>query len=250
MPEQPTLSVVVPTLNEASNIAHLVRRLTRALRHVDHEIIVVDDASADGTADLAESLRPRFPALRVVRRTSDFGLSKAILAGFAVARGELLAVIDADLQHDPGILPSLLTCAASHPIVVASRYAFRDHACHWSLFREVESRLAAWMTRRVLSIPTRDPLSGYFLVHRDLYQQIRPKLRGDGWKLLLEILVHSAGVTVAEVPFTFRSRERGKTKMNWRVVAAWLRSLLQLRSEARSGGVTPMLPRPIARVAS
>jgi dolichol-phosphate mannosyltransferase len=226
----PSLSVVVPTLNEAENLRHLVRRLDRALGEHPHEILVVDDGSTDGTAEIAEQLAADRGNLRLLRRDpSDRGLSSAILAGFRSSRGEVLAVIDADLQHDPAVLPALLHACQHRDIAIASRYAFRGKTCGWSFVREVESRAAAWLTRRVLDLSVRDPLSGFFAIRRSAFDEIAGLLRPRGWKLLLDILASAPDMTVAEVPMTFRARCRGKTKMNGAVVIAWLRQLRELR---------------------
>src|SRR5262245_39151920 len=109
----PFLSLVIPTMNEAPNLPHLLRRVARSLRGIAFEVIVADDASSDGTADIAQALVERFP-VRVLRRDRDFGLSAAVLDGFRAARGEVLAVMDADLQHDPGVLPKLVVALRSH----------------------------------------------------------------------------------------------------------------------------------------
>jgi dolichol-phosphate mannosyltransferase len=195
--------------------------------------VIVDDSSTDGTAEVAESLRTRHPSLRVLRRTRDFGLSAAIIDGFRTARGDFLGVIDADLQHDPQILSELVGALADHDVAIGSRYAFRGRTCGWSWLREVQSRLASAATRWALQIPTKDPLSGFFVLRRSVFQQVESALSNRGWKVLLEILACAPYARVAEVPFTFRPRREGRTKMNWRVIAAWARSLLELRRARR-----------------
>jgi dolichol-phosphate mannosyltransferase len=229
-------SVVVPTLNEAQNLPHLVRRVDRALRGIPHEVIVVDDGSTDGTAELADKLAATRPDVRVLHRpASERGLSAAILAGFSAARGDVLAVIDADLQHDPAVLPGLLAALDDHDVAIGSRYTFRGRTCGWSWLRELESRAAAALTRATLGIPVRDPLSGCFAIRRSAFNRVAPLLRPRGWKLLLDILASAPDIAVAEVPMTFRARCRGRTKMNARVVAAWLRQLRHLRKLRREG---------------
>lgn len=237
----PTLSLIVPTLNEAPNLRPLLGRLARALRGVPHEILIVDDASTDGTADVAETLRERFPALRILRRTRDFGLSASIVDGFRSARGGILGVIDADLQHDPGALPRLLAAVRDRAdIAIGSRYAFEGRTCGWSLIRAAESRLAAFVTHRALGIPVRDPLSGFFLLRREVFESVAPRLEGRGWKLLLEILAHVPAARVVEVPYTFRARTRGRTKMSAKVARVWMAELFRLRSLRRRPVVVPM----------
>lgn len=230
----PVLSVVIPTWNEAPNVAPLCARLARALADVPHEILFVDDGSPDGTADLAERLAcAAYPRVRVLRRHGERGLSAAVLVGFAAARGRLLAVMDADLQHDPRALPSLVAAAARADVVVGSRYAFRGGCRGWSLLRRWQSRLAAGLTRRALGLAVRDPLSGFFVVRAEVFRRLRPRLSSVGWKILLEFLAADPALRAAEVPIAFRPRRRGASKMNGAVLRAWLAALLRLRRARR-----------------
>jgi dolichol-phosphate mannosyltransferase len=245
----PTLSLIVPTLNEAKNIPTLVRWLEKVLRGIAHEIVVVDDSSSDGTADVAESLRGRHPSLRVLRRTRNFGLSAAIIDGFRNARGDLLGVMDADLQHDPRILPGLVAALVDHDVAVGSRYAFRGRTRGWSWLREAQSRLASWVTRQSLRLSTKDPLSGFFVLRRSVFEEVESGLSNRGWKVLLEILASAPYARVAEVPFTFRPRRQGQTKMSWHVVAAWLGSVVDLRRARRGRRPTEYRSRGPRRVA-
>lgn len=242
----PTISVVVPTLNEAENLPHLVRRIDRALRGVSHEIVIVDDASIDGTAAIADTLALARRDTRVIHRDAfERGLSSAILAGFDAARGRSVAVIDADLQHDPAVLPRLLGSLDHADIAIGSRYTFEGRTCGWSWIREIQSRAAATVTRAALALSVRDPLSGCFAISRAAYESLRADLRPRGWKLLLDILAAGRGISVAEVPMTFRARVRGTTKMNAAVLRAWLDQLLDLRrrrvgrSALEPAGATP-----------
>lgn len=235
----PDLSLIVPTLNEAENLPRLLRMVSRALRGISHEIIVADDASRDETARVAEDLRATYPALRILRRTANFGLSAAIVDGFRNARGSVLAVMDADLQHDPRVLPGLIAALSDHDIAIGSRYAFCGRTCGWSKLREIESRLAAFVTQAALGICVRDPLSGFFMMRRQVFTAVEAGLSTRGWKLLLEILALSPAARVAEVPFTFRARRAGKTKMSMRVVGAWLTSLVNLRRQRFVAPSTP-----------
>ena len=238
-------------LNEARNLPILFKRLRRSLLGIAHEVIVADDASTDGTADLAEDLAANCGEVRVLRRTSNFGLSQAILDGFQAARGDVLGVMDADLQHDPRVLPNLLQATETADIAIGSRYAFQGKTCGWSFLREVESRLAALVTRTMLGLKVADPLSGFFLLRREVFESVAPALQARGWKLLLEILALSPGATVAEVPFTFRSRVRGKTKMNRRVVLAWLSELRRLRRlQPRAPALAPRMSLLLPRLRS
>lgn len=225
------ISLVIPTLNEAENMLRLLHLIGRALRHHDHEVIVVDDQSDDGTADQARANVHRVRALRVVERTAERGLSASVVDGFRVANGDVVMVMDADLQHDARILPKLIAALDRSDIAIGSRYAFKGKTCGWSRLREAESRMAAALTRRVLGLSVKDPLSGFFALRREVFDSIEPRLRLEGWKILLEVLGQAPWADAAEVPFTFRPRRHGKTKMSGAVVKSWLRQLYRLRRE-------------------
>lgn len=234
-PATTRLSVIIPTLDEAGNLPRLVRLVDRALLRISHEIIVVDGGSTDGTGGLADAYaatRQDFCAIHC--DPAERGLSLAILSGFEAARGEVVAVLDADLQHDPRVLPRLLTAAETHDLAIGSRYTYRGKTCGWSWLRKIQSRGAAYVTRASLGLRVRDPLSGCFAIRREALQGVKEKLRPRGWKLLLDILALAPSLTWTEVPMTFRSRWRGKTKMSGAVVRAWLRQLRELRRMRRA----------------
>ena len=229
------ISLVIPTLNEADNIGQLLLRLDLVLTGRKAELLVCDDDSPDGTADVAEAIARRVSCdIRVIRRSAPHGLGHAILDGFSRARGQILGVIDADFQHDEVALPTMLERARTRDLAIGSRYEFMGGISGWSKWRELESRLAAGLTRKALGTAVRDPLSGYFLMRRGLYEQIVHRMQPQGWKVLLEIIGHAPGATFAEVPFIFRSRAAGESKMSWRVAQAWLSQLRRLAALNRS----------------
>lgn len=241
---RPRLSVIVPTLNEVANLRPIVTRVDGVVSTIAHEIVIVDDASTDGTAELADTLAATRPNVRVLHRPLvDRGLSAAILTGFEAARGDAVAVIDADLQHEPRVLLRLLDALEDHDLAIGSRYTFRGRTCGWSWLRKIESRAAAALTRAALGLSIHDPLSGCFAMRRTAFEATAPRLRPRGWKLLLDILVMAPDLSVAEVSMTFRSRCRGKTKMNGAVVRSWLTQLRELRRLRRA-----RVPLPIGAV--
>jgi dolichol-phosphate mannosyltransferase len=237
---RPKLSLVIPTLNEAPSLPHLLPKLEGALRGISHEVLIVDDSSTDGTADLAEEMAETFPAIRVIRREGAPSLSGAVLDGFAHARGSALGVMDADLQHDVQSLPRLLAALRDHDIAIGSRYAFRGKTLGWSALRKLQSRLASGLTRSLLDIPARDPLSGFFVLRRSVFEATRGDLAARGWKILLELLTRAPWARVAEVPYTFGPRRHGQTKMSGRVIAAWLAQLRALWLVHRSPQIRPV----------
>ncbi len=231
---QPEFSLIVPTFNERENLALFCERVTRALASWpdNYEIIVVDDNSPDKTWQKAESLRARYPQLRVIRRVQgEKGLSPSVVEGWQAAQGQLLGVIDADLQHPPEILEQLLRAFQNKAvgIVIASRYTSNGHKLKWNPIRKWISRGASNLAQSVLPSQAHavtDPMSGYFLLRRSVIDQI--SLQPRGYKILLEVLARGQYQHVAEVPYVFGKRFRGQSKLGAQVVAAYLTQLWKL----------------------
>jgi dolichol-phosphate mannosyltransferase len=232
--EPKLLSVVVPTFNEALNIAELVGRLTQLLDEPfgdRYEIIVVDDDSPDRTWELAQELAAEYPCLRVMRRRTERGLSSAIIRGWQAARGQVLGVIDADLQHPPEITLELYRVAArGADLALASRHLEGGGVSDWSLARRVISRTAQLIGLLILpGVVGRitDPLSGYFMIRRASIEGI--ELRPIGYKILIEVLARGRFPWIGEVPYVFRERTRGGSKATAKIYLEYLRHLLRLR---------------------
>lgn len=230
----PALSVIVPTYNEARNIGELVRRLSALLERLpgnDYEIIVVDDDSADRTWELALDLSRQFPKLRVLRRTQERGLSTAVIRGWQAARSEVLAVIDADLQHPPEIVLNLWEqIVRGADLAVASRHVEGGGVSDWSLRRRVVSRTAQILGLAMLpGVVGRvsDPMSGYFMFRRSCVQDL--DLNPLGYKILIEILGRGRVRWISEVPYVFGERTQGGSKVTARVYVDYLRHLIRLR---------------------
>jgi dolichol-phosphate mannosyltransferase len=225
------LSLVIPTYNEAENLPVLLPRVTEALSGIPHEIIIVDDDSPDGTWRRAEELAMDFPALRVIRRRSERGLSSAVMAGFRSARGEVLAVMDADGQHDAGLLRKLCdSVSARRGIAIASRYVPGGGTGRWNTRRTLFSRMSTRVVMILCRLSVRDPLSGFFAVDRVLFERLAPQLKHPrGFKILFDILVRlPRGTPITEVPYTFAPRMQGRSKLSLRVQVQFLLSLLDL----------------------
>ena len=225
-------SLVLPTYNEAQNIGPCVAAVSRVLEGREFEIIVSDDDSPDRTWEVAENLR--HPNVRVLRRTGVRGLSPAVVEGFEIARGELLGVMDADLQHDEAILPRMIDALAEHEFVFSTRYAGGGSTGKWSAARLFTSRTATWVTRAVLGVRLSDPMSGYFALRREVFERARPKLSPKGFKIALELYCLGRPLSSTEVPFTFRPRRAGQSKLSTRVVAESFKSLLELRRKMKA----------------
>ncbi|RLF16176.1 MAG: glycosyltransferase family 2 protein [Thermoprotei archaeon] len=227
----PELSVIVPTYNERENLPLLVERVEEALKGRSFELIVVDDNSPDGTAEEALRLAEKYGNLKVIRRPGKLGLSSAVLDGVREARAGVIAVMDADLQHPPELLPKMLgKIGEGFDLVVASRYIEGGGVEGWSFWRRLISRAATLMAK--LALPRvrglRDLMSGFFMFKREVIEGV--ELRPRGFKVLLEILVKGRWSRAAEVPYLFKPRERGKSKLGARVMWNYVEQLLELSS--------------------
>jgi dolichol-phosphate mannosyltransferase len=228
----PVVSVVTPSFNEAENVGPLVEALGAALSDVPYEIIVVDDDSPDRTWAVAGDIAARDPRVRVIRRFGDPGLSPAVMAGLGAARGEVLAVIDADLQHDERILPEMVRRIVEDEadVVVGSRASAGGSYGAWGSGRRFVSWIATLIAKVFLRVPTSDPMSGFFAVSRATFDELAPHINPQGFKILLEFIGRRrGGVRVSEVGFTFRTRLRGETKMSPSVIRSYLLAVVELR---------------------
>jgi dolichol-phosphate mannosyltransferase len=231
------LSVVIPTYGEAENIAPLVRRLTDLLGSKlgnSYELIVVDDDSPDRTWEIAAALTARYPRLRVMRRQGERGLSTAVIRGWQAARGEVLAVIDGDLQHPPEVALKLWKeIEDGADLAVASRHVEGGGVGDWSEVRRVLSRgaqlLGLMMLPRVVGRVT-DPMSGYFMVRRSAVAGV--EMHPLGYKILVEVLARGTIGRVVEVGYAFRERVEGESKVTWKLYVDYLRHLVRLRTDA------------------
>jgi dolichol-phosphate mannosyltransferase len=223
------LSVVVPTFDEGSNIAELVRRLEAALVGCSWEVIFVDDDSPDGTAELVRELGRTDNRVRCVQRIGRRGLSSACIEGMLASTAPYLAVIDADLQHDETLLPRMLNAlkAGGTDIVVGSRYLAAGGLGDWHASRARISRLATRLSRLVLHGDLTDPMSGFFMIRREAFGARVRVLSGIGFKILLDLFASSARpLRYVELPYRFRSRVAGESKLDSQAVWAFFMVLL------------------------
>ncbi|WP_297506210.1 glycosyltransferase family 2 protein [Thermococcus sp.] len=222
------VSVIVPTYNERENLPELFERISRALKGYDYEIVIVDDDSPDETWKLAQELSGKYN-VRVIRRTKEKGLSSAVIRGFKEASGDVFVVMDADLQHPPEVIPSLLKAIeAGADIAIASRYVPGGRVENWYWYRKLISKGAIMLGR--LALPkirnVRDPVSGFFALRKEVVEGV--ELNPVGFKILLEILIKGRYEKVAEVPFTFGLRKAGESKLSGRTMFNYLRHLYRL----------------------
>jgi len=209
------LSILVPTYEERDNLPILLERIQATLiDDENYEVIVIDDNSPDGTGKLADELARTYTNVKVVHRRRKGRLSLAIIDGLRIAEGTLFSIMDADLQHPPELLAEMLEKALhGADLVVASRYTDGGGLESWSLLRKTVSKGATLLAHVLLprTQKVRDPLSGYFSVRKQVLDCVN--LDPLGYKILLEILVKGKHSRVIEVPYVFRPRTKGKSKL-------------------------------------
>lgn len=212
-------SLVLPTYNEAKNLPILLPKIKEALKDVPHEIIIVDDDSSDETWRIALELTKNDESVHVIRRIGRRGLSSAIMEGFLAGKGDVLGVMDADGQHDIALLPKLYAATKNDAdITIGSRYITGGSVGEWDERRHMMSRIATRLAKSLCRVKTEDPMSGFFAMKRELFETVLPSLNPKGFKMLLDILVHTPRTTIAkEIPFTFGIRTEGESKLSRRV---------------------------------
>jgi dolichol-phosphate mannosyltransferase len=221
----PQLSVIVPTFNERDNVTRLFRRLETALTGVAFEVIFVDDNSPDGTWDVVRGIARQDARVRCIRRIGRRGLSGACIEGIMASSAPFAAVIDADLQHDETQLPGMLALLQGDEadLVVGSRYIEGGNADSFNKQRAGASALATGVAKRVLRIRITDPMSGFFMIRRDRFEQLAPQLSTQGFKILLDVVATArGGLRVKEVPYAFGSRLHGESKLDSMVALDFL----------------------------
>jgi dolichol-phosphate mannosyltransferase len=228
------VSLVLPTYNEGKNITAVIEQLVPVLdsvENLEYEIIVVDDDSPDRTWEIALGLTDRIPQLRVIRRQGERGLSTAVIRGWQIARGRVLAVMDADLQHPPEVVAKLCgEMQRGADLGIASRHVEGGGVSDWSLVRRIISRGAQLIGFCLLpEVIGRisDPMSGFFMIRRTSIQDRR--LSPLGYKILVEVLGRGKVGWIAEVPYTFRERAEGTSKLTNKIYFEYFQHLFRLR---------------------
>lgn len=235
----PTLSVIVPCYNERPNVAPMVAALEAALAGIDWEAIFVDDDSPDGTADAARLLARNDARVRCLRRVGRRGLSSAVIEGALASSAEFVAVIDGDMQHDETILPTMLAAVrGGADIAIGSRHVGGGDAS--GLGSAARARLSAagiGLARRLARVRVSDPMSGFFLMRQAIFERLAPRLNGQGFKILLDLLLAApAPLSVAEIPYRFRARLAGESKLDILVLVQFAGLLV----DKALGGVLPL----------
>lgn len=220
--------VIVPTYNERDNLPRKVPLILDQDPRID--VLVVDDASPDGTGALADEMAAADPRVHVLHRPAKDGLGRAYLAGFAwgLERGfDLLFEMDADISHPPDALPRLIAAAAEHDVVIGSRYVGgRVNVLNWPLGRLLISVFGSWYARTITGLPVRDATGGFNGWHRHVLEAVRlERVRSNGYAFQIELKFRAwaGGFTLKEVPILFTERDTGDSKMSKRIVreAVW-----------------------------
>jgi dolichol-phosphate mannosyltransferase len=221
----PELAVIVPTLNERDNIEPLLDKLARALHGIEWEVVFVDDDSRDGTEGVLRRLQRQVPHVHAIRRVGRRGLASACIEGMLATAAPYLAVIDADLQHDETILPTMLATikAQDCDVVVGTRFAAGGGVGKFGRGRLLISRLGRLLSRAVSRAELSDPMSGFFMLRREFLDETLHHLSAHGFKILLDLFASAPRpVRFAEVPYEFRQRRYGHSKLDVPVLLEYM----------------------------
>ena len=220
------LAIVIPTFNEVRNVPLLVAKLDAALVGRTWEAVFVDDNSPDGTADAARAIGRHDPRVRVIQRIGRRGLSSACIEGMCATAAPVVAVIDGDLQHDETILPKMLDALqadAALDVAIGSRFVDGGGTGEWDSDRVAKSALATKLSRRVLKADLSDPMSGFFMIRTQIVRELAPHLNAIGFKILLDLMTGSPRpLKFVELPYTFRVRTEGESKLDHVVAMEYL----------------------------
>jgi dolichol-phosphate mannosyltransferase len=237
-PPAPELTIVVPVLNERDNIRPLVDRLREVLAGIAWEVIFVDDDSRDGTRDAVADIGRIDPRVRLLHRIGRRGLSSAFIEGAQASIAPFIAAMDGDLQHDETVLPKMLAALREGTdIAIGSRYVSGGGVGEWNSRRAGMSSFATRLSQLILRVPIADPMSGFFMLRRETFDRAVRNLSAMGFKILLDIVASlPEPPKVRELPFTFRNRVAGESKLD----AGVLRDYLLLIIDKLVGHVVPV----------
>ncbi len=213
----PELTIVVPTFNERDNIRPLLDLIAKALDGDNYEVVFVDDDSRDGTLPELQAVARTDPKVRYIHRIGRRGLSSAVVEGMLSSSAPYLAVIDADLQHDETLLPDMLAVlrGGEADIVVGSRYVEGGGMGEWAASRQLISRTATRIAKLIIRAELTDPMSGFFMLTREAFAGSMRNLSGQGYKILLDIFAsHPDTLRLRELPYEFRTRQHGESKLD------------------------------------
>lgn len=219
-----SVSLITPTYNEKENISLLADEIFQTLdgiEDIDLELIVVDDNSPDGTGEAAEKLKEKYP-VQVIHRAGKLGLGSAVMEGFALSERPYIGVMDADLSHDPVVLPQLIHGLRDFDLTIGSRFGETSLVEEWAWHRKLVSLVGVAMGRVLTGVE--DPLTGFFFVRRRSLEGL--SLTSSGFKILLEILCKGRCRNHLSIPIVFRNREFSRSKLNWREHVLFMKQIV------------------------
>ncbi len=226
--ESITITIIIPTYNEKENLPILVKSIFDVFQEnfLQGDVIIVDDNSPDGTGRIADELSLKNNKIKVLHRKGKEGLSSAVMEGFRHATGEIIGVMDADLSHPPEVIPELVRpiLEGKSDFVIASRYNNNEKIENWPITRKILSRGATLLAKPLSNVS--DPMSGFFFIKRNVIECI--DLSPIGYKIMLEILVKGKYNGIKEVPFSFRDRYKGESKLDGKEHLNYLHHLVRL----------------------
>ncbi|MDC3107615.1 glycosyltransferase family 2 protein [Paracoccaceae bacterium] len=219
-----SISIIIPTYNEKENISKILEKLEKVLKAIAYEIIFVDDNSPDGTSKEVKSFMEKSSKIRLIHRIGRRGLSGAVIEGIFAANSELVAVMDCDLQHDETKLSDMMALFSKNislDLVIGSRFTERGEISHkaFSKIREMGSKITTLLVKRLLSINSSDPLSGFFMVKKETFLRSADNLQTQGFKILADFLATSGrNIEIKEIGYKFTNRVAGESKMSFLTV--------------------------------
>jgi dolichol-phosphate mannosyltransferase len=220
------ISLIIPTYNEKENIKELVERIFKVSKRLNIEVIIVDDNSPDGTAEIIKFLSKKYK-IKLLERPKKLGLTSAVLDGLKLSKGDIIGVMDADLSHSPEKIPEMINLLKNNDIVIASKFVKDGKVEGQSLLKYSMSRISIIIAKLFLDIRVKDPASGFFFCKRKIFENT--KFKSTGFKILLSILVKNKNKKIKEIPYTFVERKRGKSKLNFREVINYLITVFRLK---------------------
>jgi dolichol-phosphate mannosyltransferase len=226
----PALTIVAPTYNERSNIRPLVDAVTTAMSDISWELVFVDDDSPDGTYQEVAAVAREGAPVRCIRRVGRRGLASAVVEGVMSANSDIVAVMDADMQHDERLLPRMLGILQTRDadVVVASRHVEGGGLGEWNASRRLMSTFATWSSRILIGDSVSDPMSGFFATRRVVFDASIYDLSQQGYKILLDVLASSPhALKVVEVPYVFRNRHSGESKVDSMIIVEYAFLLIE-----------------------
>jgi len=228
------ISIIIPTYNESQNILSILKSLTEYLpKKISTQTIIVDDNSPDGTGKLVEDYlidlkKIAGNTINVINRTAKSGLSSAILSGIKQATGDIIVVMDSDFSHPPQIIPKMIEALKKYQcdVVVASRYIYGGNIQGWPKKRKLMSKVATLIAKKGLNVNVNDPMSGFFAFKKNVIDGI--SFDAIGYKFLLEVLVKNKKINVKEIPYTFQERKLGSSKLDYKTITDYIKSVWKL----------------------